>query len=236
MPLNRKWLSLAIIIVMTNFNPRLLQLASPNLPVGAYSYSQGLETAVEQEWVSNKDQLQDWITASLRHNLKATDMPLLQRLYMAWASEDLGSVNHWNAMVYACRESAEVHAQEQQMGSALNKLLWQLGLEPSALGLLSLPSFLSQYALAGQQWNIEPQVLLMTYLWTWCENQIMAAIKLFPLGQTQGQILLSRVSEEFPMLLQQASLVEDEDIGQTLPALSQALAMHETQYSRMFRS
>lgn len=218
-------------------NLRILQLSSPNLPVGGFSYSQGLETAIEKEWIKNNHDLAEWIKAQLRHNLRATDLPLMQRLYHAWQNDQREKIVYWNHMVFACRESQELYAQEVTMGKALARLLCDLGFANEDLDLLiQQPSYIALYSLAGVRWDIDLSELQQSFLWSWMENQVMAAIKLFPIGQTQGQIILSELSQEFREVIGHAQNIGDAQIGISLPAVVQACALHEVQYSRLFRS
>ncbi len=108
---------------------RLLQLTSPALPVGAYAYSQGLEQAIEAGWVTGAEQLQDWVGGLLQHTLCTLDIPVLLRLHAAWCAHDQLAVRHWTGWLHACRESAELQAEDRQLGNALARLLVDLGLE-----------------------------------------------------------------------------------------------------------
>ena len=97
---------------------RLLQLASPGLPIGMYSYSQGMESAVAEGWIIDAEQSRDWLTGLMEQCLMRTDLPLAARLFDAWQSNDIGAVERWSAMLIACRETSELRAEDRQTGRA----------------------------------------------------------------------------------------------------------------------
>jgi urease accessory protein len=216
---------------------RLMQLTSPALPVGAYAYSQGLEQAIEAGWVSSVEQLQDWVGGLLQHTLCTLDIPVLLRLHAAWSAQDQAAVQYWNNWLHACRESAELQAEDHQLGNALARLLTDLGLEEARIWMSDgQATYAALFALAAARWHIGAHDMALGYLWSWCENQITAALKLMPLGQTAGQRILSALIGRLPAALQDAEACADDDIGQLAPAQAIASAMHESQYSRLFRS
>jgi urease accessory protein len=212
----------------TSIDPRLLQLASPTLPVGAYSYSGGLEAAVEAGVVHDAASAQQWIADVLDHSVARMEAPILLRLM----KRPEGS-RQWNEMFLASREAAELRAETVQMGFSLNKLLPELGVERLELEEVSFPA---AFAHAAASWNIEPQAALTAYLWSWVENQVMAAIKAVPLGQTDGQRMLLSLGRRIEETVGQASAIRDEELGNFTPGLAMLSTQHETQYSRLFRS
>ena len=216
---------------------RLLQIVSPALPIGAYAYSQGLETAVARHWVTNETEAEQWIGGLLRHPLTYLDMPLFVRLYQAWKSGDMGGVSDWNAWLYASREAAELQQEDRYLGIALARLLADLGLvEAKPWRGAPRVCFATLFSLAAVRWEIPLVDAAKGYLWTWTENQVAAAIKLIPLGQTSGQQILSRLLPEIVTAVQHGIALEDADIGYATPGLGLASALHEAQYSRLFRS
>ena len=216
---------------------RLLQLVSPALPVGAYAYSQGLEQAVHLEWVTNEAQAAEWIAGVLENGLARVDAPVLVRLHAAWSVADHAQVEYWNRFLYACRESAELQAEDHTLARALTRLLVDLGVtEAKPFVIQECSTFAALFALAAVHWRIPVVQCVQGYLWSWVENQVAAAIKLVPLGQTAGQRILLRLGERIPPLVQQALSFDDDDIGQVMQGLAMASAWHETQYSRLFRS
>jgi urease accessory protein len=203
----------------TNIDPRLLQLASPTLPVGAYSYSGGLEAACEAGLVTDAASARRWIGDVLEHSVMKMEAPVLLRMIDQPDEE-------WNAMFLASRETAELRAETVQMGYSLNRLLPELGVEACPF---EEPSFPAAYAQAVRAWGIPARQALTAYLWAWLENQVMAAVKSVPLGQTDGQKMLLALGAR----LQDVS---EEEPGNFAPGLAMLSSFHETQYSRLFRS
>jgi urease accessory protein len=219
---------------------RLLQLASPALPVGAYSYSQGLESACEAKIVRDKLSAQHWIRDVLQFTMATMEAPVVVRLYLAWHLADLQSVAYWNSFFLASRESAELRAETEQMGYSLAKLLSDGAFcEPTQLVKLNEfrpKSFPLVFAFAAVSFAVPLVEALTAYLWSWLENQVIAAVKLVPLGQVAGQSMLFELGKEIPDLVEQALVRDDDDLCNLSPGLAILSAQHETQYSRLFRS
>ncbi len=216
---------------------RLMQLVSPALPVGAYAYSQGLETAVERGWVSDEADARDWILGLMDHSLCHLDVPVFARIYRGFAADDKAAVLAWSELLRACRETAELQAEDHHLGAALARLLDELDV-PGASTWVDHParSFATLFAMAAVHWQIPLADAVSGYVWAWAENQVAAAIKLVPLGQTAGQRILSDVTVELPEMMERGLELEDSAIGAIAPALAMASALHEVQYSRLFRS
>ena len=170
-------------------------------------------------------------------SLTYLDVPLLSRLYKAWSVNDKKNVLYWNDYLYACRDSKELREEEKQLAHALARLLGDLGIS-DAIEWKENPRacFLSLFALGAWHWKIPLKEASLGYLWMWAENQVLAAIKLVPLGQTDGQKLLSSTIEMIPGQVLIGSSLKDEEIGYTSPGQVIASALHETQYTRLFRS
>lgn len=217
---------------------RLWQLISPALPVGAYSYSQGLEYAVEQGWVNSAGTAADWIQGLLGHSLVHLDVPVLQRLHAAWREGDREKLTYWNQFLLAARETLELRAEDRNMGMALAMLLPELGLGEAEAWKTreSSPSFALMFTLAASHWGVDAEQTAEGYLWAWCENQVMAAVKLVPLGQTAGQKLLMETASIIPGAVKTGFDLNDDDIGWLAPGFAMASVKHETQYTRLFRS
>jgi len=219
---------------------RLLQLASPALPVGAYSYSQGLEAAVEARIVRDAASAQAWIGEVLELSVASMEAPLLLRLMHAWSRTDLAGVEHWNAFFLASRETAELRAETVQMGYSLTRLLNEIGEveAPSFAPLQRMidPAFPTTFACAAVRWRIDASSALIAYLWSWIENQVMAALKAVPLGQTDGQKMLLALGARLEAIAQAAAMRADDELGNFAPGLALLSSQHETQYSRLFRS
>lgn len=218
---------------------RLLQLASPLLPVGAYSYSQGLEWAIEDGTVADLASARAWIGDVLDCSLGSFELPVLARLCLAWADNDTARIGHWNEVFIAARDTAESRAETLQMGYSLRRLLILLRDEPaplSPLQQLDPVSFPAAWACATTAWEIPPLAAGHAYAWSWLENQVSAAMKALPLGQTDGQRLLLELGANLQPLVMRAYALPDDDISSFAPGLSIAGCRHETQYTRLFRS
>lgn len=219
---------------------RLLQLASPALPVGAFSYSQGLEAAVEAGDVKDAAGAERWIGDALTLNFARFEAPVCWRLYSAWAKQDFAGVRDWNERFIASRETAELRAETLQMGYSLRRLCADLdefaGPGLAELAALDEVSFPAAFGFAAAHWEIAAGDALVAYLWAWLENQTMAALKAVPLGQTEGQRLLARLGARLPAIAAAALAAEDAALANFAPGLAIACSRHETQYSRLFRS
>jgi urease accessory protein len=227
---------------------RLLQLCSANLPVGGFSFSQGLEYAVEMGWVNDVDSTLNWVELNLSQSIARTDLAIIKRQYEALLNEDLLAFITWNQHLIACRESNELHLADVAMGKALIRLLKQLDspdiqqnldkyeslLNPQTMG--HDVSFVSAFVLIGSLFKLDLTLIQSGYCWTYIDNQVAAATKLVPLGQTQSQNLLFEITEKVDGSIQLANSLQDDEIGASLPRLAMASAWHETQYTRLFRS
>ncbi|MGC2164700.1 MAG: urease accessory protein UreF [Gallionella sp.] len=219
---------------------RLLQLASPMLPVGAYSYSQGLESAIEAGTVNDATSAEHWIADVLELSLCRFELPILWRLCNAWQVEDREQIRHWNEVFCAGRETSESHAETLQMGYSLCRLLQSLNEDSNnqASNMLAIPpvSFPSAYACAVAIWNIPLTSSVQAYAWSWLENQVSAAMKIVPLGQSDGQRILFSLGGRLDELVKTACAIGDDELSNFAPGLTLAGCQHETQYSRLFRS
>ncbi|WP_426357195.1 urease accessory protein UreF [Pseudocolwellia sp. HL-MZ19] len=227
---------------------RLLQLCSANLPVGGFSFSQGLEYAVEMGWISDSDSTSNWVELNLSQSIARTDLAIIKRQYEALINNDTSAFIRWNQHLIACRESNELHLADVAMGKALIRLLKQLDspeiqqsleqyealINPENIG--SDISFVSTFVLIGSLFKLDLMLIQSGYCWTYIDNQVAAATKLVPLGQTQAQNLLFNITEKVEASIQLANSLQDEEIGASLPRLAMASAWHETQYTRLFRS
>ena len=211
-----------------------MQLSSASLPVGGYSFSQGLEYAIDEGWVKNVVDVSQWVMLSLHESIASVDLPLLIRLQQAVKENDATQFNYWNAAVLACRETTELTLTETAMGDALKRLLTNLDIP--TLECEQPISFIAGFAAAAEHWQIDSETAQVGLLWSWLENQIAAATKLVPLGQTQAQALLVKLGDEIDTIIEKAKHIDDNNIGSSLPGLAMASSWHETQYSRLFRS
>jgi urease accessory protein len=219
---------------------RLMQLVSPALPVGTYSYSQGLEWAIEEGTVHDPPSATRWIHDTLHFNVGRFEAPVWLRLYHAWQSRNIEQAGYWNDLLHRTRESSEFRAETIQMGYSLARLLREMGaIGGEALDRLEQINpitFASAFSFAAAEWRIPATEGLLGYLWSWLENQVSVTMKAVPLGQVAGQRLLNEVGASLPALVEQVLTLPDERISNATPALAIASCRHETQYSRLFRS
>ncbi len=236
---------------------RLLRLASPALPVGAFSYSQGLEWAVESGTVRDEASAQQWIGSLLAGNMARFELPMLAGFYGVWR-ESAGSNSEaadskaanmaaaaaeaarLNEDYLASRETAELRAESVQMGRALRTVLVSDGeLDDAVLqhieAIESL-TFPNSFAFAAAHWNVELTDTLTGYVWSWLENQMTAAIKLVPLGQSAGQRMLMRLTSACVNAVETALSLPNAHWSNFSPLFAIACSRHETQYTRLFRS
>lgn len=214
---------------------RLFQLISPSLPVGAFTYSQGLELAVEQGWVDSQTAFEGWLEGQLMQSLATLELPLLDRMLDAIEAENSAELLTLAQHLLAWRETKELRLEESQRGAALARLLPQLEIELDAEQLQACKlTQLAGIAVAAHQWQIERDKLFAGYLWSWLENAVMAGVKLIPLGQTQGQQTLKAMALRVEEAVASAKQVTEP--GSVTPALAIASSRHETQYTRLFRS
>jgi len=220
---------------------RLLQLASPALPVGAYTYSQGLEWAVESGVIRDETSAGRWIADLLAHGIGRYEAPLVVALMRAWTAADSAEIARLNAEFLASRESAELRAETAQMGFSLHRLVRDLrdpalaDVETTLAGLGEI-AFPTGWAGIAATWRIDREAALTAYLWAWAENQVMAALKAVPLGQASGQRLLAELGGRLPEIAALALKLPEGEWSNFTPAFAIACARHETQYSRLFRS
>lgn len=214
---------------------RILHLASPALPIGAFHFSQGLEYAVEAGWVKDEPTALEWTAGVARHSIGTLDLPVLLRLHRAACLGEEEGLRRWGRFLLAARETEELRAEDRHMGSALARILRELGARlPNQER--AQPGYAEMFAVACAHWNIAETEALQAYAWTWVENQVLAAVKLVPLGQSAGQRTLHSLVPLLEELAAQAFDIDDEDIGACAIMQGLASARHETQYTRLFKS
>lgn len=216
---------------------RLLQLGSAALPIGAFAYSQGLEQAVALGDVRDAAGATAWTCGLLESSVLSCDVPVMVRLHAAFCDDRAADLRRWNDFLFACRGSAELRAEERQLGAALARLLAQLGVERAELWRNDpRVTLATSFALACASWGIGAREAASVYAFAWAEAQVGAATRLIPLGQSDAQTVLSALLERVARGLPASLELGDSEIGSS--ALGQALlsALHETQYSRLFRS
>ncbi len=231
---------------------RLLQLCSSNLPVGGYTFSQGMEFAIETGTLKNQQDVHAWIFGYARSSLQYCDIPFINRCYLALEDRDFQALVRLNASCLAMRETRELLLADTAMGKALLRLLIDVGVAvpdvfqsvftkvDTASGveqpLVKAISFPVAFAMAAYDAAILPEESAAGYAWTVIENQVLAAAKLLPMGQTDSQKMLRDLSLSVTELVEAAMQVEEDELGLSLPGLAMASIKHETQYSRLYRS
>lgn len=216
---------------------RLFQLSSAALPIGAFAYSQGLEQAVALGDVSDRDSALAWISGMLERSVLRLDVPIFARLHRACAAGDGAELRRWNDYLFATRGSAELRAEERQVGSALARLLFREGVA-AAEPWISAPrvTLATGFALAGVAWHAPAPEGALSYVFAWAEAQVGAATRLIPLGQTDAQRALGQLIELAAPGVRAALIRTDDELSSTTPGQLVLSALHETQYSRLFRS
>lgn len=215
---------------------RLLQLSSVSLPVGGFAFSQGLEYAIDAGWIKNEAAVYAWLNQQLLHSVAQVDLPLLRLVMAATAQQDWSYVEQLNDLALACRETKELRLTDTAMGDALKRLLDSLEVAHPFDTSAQPVSFVTLFAVASEHWGIDPHVAALGFSWAWLENQVAAATKLVPLGQTQAQRLLGRLQPVIREAIAHAATVNEDNIGAGLPMVAMSSALHEQQYSRLFRS
>jgi urease accessory protein len=215
----------------------LLRFASPTLPIGAYAYSRGLEQAVEAGWVRDEISAQDWVLGLLQHTGARLDGPLFVRLHAAVRRGDQARLEYWNQRLLASRESAELRLEDTQLGAAFARLLAGQGIEDAQpWAARSDTCYATSFAMAAAHFEVPAEPALLAFLWALAESQISAAIRLVPLGQTAGQRIVGAITRALPACAGAALACRDAELGALAPGLAIASALHETQYTRLFRS
>jgi len=216
---------------------RLLQIASPALPIGAFAYSHGLEAAVANGWVDGSASAASWIEGILSHSLAGCDVPVLARVYRAMERRDAGEAKAWNDWLFAARSTLELRSEDRQVGAALARLLVSLGVREAAPFCDDpLTTYASVFATAAVAWRIPLEAASLAFLLSWAEAQVSAAVRLVPLGQTEGQRILSDLQPAIERAVRGGLARADDEIGAGLAGHAIASALHETQYTRLFRS
>ncbi len=218
---------------------QLMRLASPALPVGGFSYSEGLEALVDRSSVATEGIATRWLIESLQLNLARSDLAVLSQAIDAWRSDDLDRIDALNQWVLQTRESSEFRAQTVQMGrSMIEWLRNDEGADAAAVEWLATrePAFPIAFALAVAGTQASTRDGLVAYASGWAENMVQAAIKAVPFGQLAGQRILARLTAEIPAAVTYAIGLPDDDRQAFSPMLAILSSQHEVQYSRLFRS
>ncbi len=218
----------------------LLHLASPALPIGAFSYSQGLEAAIEHGLIHDGDSARDWIASGLSSVLARGELPMLTHQIEHWRSHDVAALNAANDEYIASRESAELRRETEQMGWSLAQLSvsleWGDKARRATLAAIKPIAQPTAFAFAAFAHDAAPDAALAAYAFSWVENQAAAALKAVPLGQLAGQRIIVALREPIDAAVRRALDTAPQHINTFAPQLGVLSARHESQYSRLFRS
>ena len=218
---------------------QLMWLASPALPIGGFSYSEGLETAVDSARAATETGAKDWLLDQLHISLARSDLAVVAQAIPAWRQADAKRIAGLNAWVLQTRESSELRQQSEQMGRSL--LEWLRNHTTARAEQIDLlaglqPTYPVAFALAASSTGAPVRDCLLTYAFGWAENMTQAAIKSVPLGQSAGQRILSALTAEIPAAIDHALTLDDDSRQAFSPMLAILSSQHEIQYSRLFRS
>jgi urease accessory protein len=214
---------------------QLIWLASPALPIGGFSYSEGLEAAVEHALVHDEHSAKLWLTDQLTMSLARADLAVVAQAIIAWRESDLARIGELNGWVMQTRETAELRQQTEQMGRSF--VLWLESVHPEVAARVKQPlTYPVAFALAASAGSAPARDCLLAFAFGWAENMMQAAIKSVPLGQSAGQRILAALAAEIPAAVDHALALGDDERQAFSPMLAILSARHETQYSRLFRS
>jgi urease accessory protein len=216
---------------------QLIWLASPALPVGGFSYSEGLEAAIESARVA-PDSIANWLTDQLHLSLASADLAVLCQAITAARAQNLPRLQALNAWILQTREAQELRLQTEQMGHSL--MQWLTQQDPAFAEIAHLaeqtPTYPIAFALAASRTQTSVQDCALAFAFGWAENMVQAAIKAVPLGQSAGQKILQHLSQEIPSAVEKAMQLQDSQRQAFSPMLAILSSQHEVQYSRLFRS
>ncbi len=209
-------------------------LVSPNLPIGAFSYSEALESAVENKIVTDCDSFYKWLIHNLKRSLAYFELPVLRHLY---ESNNVDEFSFWTQRAIAMRNTFELRKEEDDKGKAFVRLISSLLLTDNKEFLeVARRSYLSAFSLYAKSDDLSLEMMLQCYLFSYIESQCIAAVKLVPLGQTDAWKCIKNASHLSDEIIEKSLTVKDDEIGAGLVNLSILSVKHETQYSRIFRS
>jgi urease accessory protein len=215
---------------------QLIWLASPALPVGGFSYSEGLEAAIEWAGVGNEDAAADWLAGQLHLSLARSDLAVVAQAIGAWRNGESARIRELNGWVFQTRESAEFRLQTEQMGRSFVEWLKLRHADAAAIFDTLPASYPIAFAFAASRTEAPVRDACLAFAFGWAENMAAAAVKAVPLGQSAGQRILGRLAAEIPAAVDRALALADDERQAFSPMLAVLSARHETQYSRLFRS
>jgi urease accessory protein len=218
-------------------------LASPALPIGGFSYSEGIEAGVDAAYIATFSAANDWLIDQLHLSLARADLAVVAKAIAAWRRDDLDRIDELNNWVLQTRETSELRLQTEQMGRSM--LDWirkqpsfhvNFQVDRNAQDFLKSPTYPLVFALAASSTQASIRDCLMSFAFGWAENMTQAAVRAVPLGQTDGQRILANLAEHIPDAVDAAMRLQDSERQAFSPMLAILSSQHETQYSRLFRS
>ena len=215
---------------------QLIWLASPALPVGGFSYSEGLEAAIEGAGITTEPAVSDWLADQLHLALARADLAVVAQAVTAWRQADADRIRALNDWVFQTRESAEFRLQTEQMGRSFVEWLKLHHADAGSIFATLPASYPIAFAFAASRTEAPARDACLAFAFGWAENMIGAAVKAVPLGQSAGQRILGRLAAEIPTAVDHAITLSDDGRQAFSPMLAVLSARHETQYSRLFRS
>lgn len=243
---------------------RLLMLASSNLPIGSYTYSQGIEPAIESGLIHNESSSLTFMSDYLELALCRYELPILALMIESLMAEDVALADALGADYHASRESKEFVYESSQLALSLSAWLDNV-LELNVPDSLLAHGFLPLFAHISSHWQINPVQAMTTYAFGQIENMVLAAVKTVPLGQMAGQRIIWQLqqllsTQVYPLaacvkqsflqvqdmsldsntpnvsILKLNLLYQQLQMSSNLPSLAMLSCQHERQYSRLFRS
>lgn len=218
--------------IITSAPWRFWHLISQALPVGAFQYSQGLESTIAEGFVSDAQDAHTWLLGVLQQSVALVDLPLIARIYDGLEQDDLDAVRQWDRCSIAYRETNELRSEERQIGAALVRWADTVG----EVLPVQVESFAAGFAMVAHNAGVSLQEALMGFTWMWLENMCLIATKMVPLGHLESQRMLRALSEQIEAVVQQAQELEDDEMGSNTIGLLMLSARHEMHPARLFRS
>ncbi|MCL4142912.1 UNVERIFIED_CONTAM: hypothetical protein GTU68_065636 [Idotea baltica] len=207
------------------------------MPVGAYSYSQGLEWAVENHWINNEETFEQWVLELIDSTLAKQELPLIRRLHRAFINHDIRAVEHWSQTAIAVRDTSELRREELDRAIAYLRVLETIAsVDDSWPRDVFLRSSLVSMCYFSVEQHISEDALCRAFAHNWLENTLITGVKIIPLGQSSAQRMLFQLTDRLLKATIVSSNLTDDEVGISLPALSMASCGHEQQYSRVYRS
>jgi urease accessory protein len=219
---------------------RLMTWMSPAYPVGAFSYSSGIEWAVEAGDIASAETLRTWLATTIRRGSVLCDAALFAHAHRAATAGDDKALAAIAELAAALAGSKERFLETTAQGQAFRGITGAAWPTPTLNrlaaawdGPLAYPIVVAA-ACAGHRIALIPA--LDAFLHSVVSNLISAGVRLIPLGQTDGQRVLAALETEIALAAERARAIAFDDVGTTAPRADIASMRHETQYTRLFRS